>query len=136
MELITIRIFDNLIEAQIMKSRFESEDIPCFLFDENIIGLNPLYNITIGGIKLKINESDSEKARKILGEYNNSKIINEQGEIFLCPNCKAAEFYKGYKSMKGPKGIFSAIISLVLMVFPLYYKTVNKCKVCDFEVEL
>jgi hypothetical protein len=29
----------------------------CHLFDENMVTLNPLYNITVGGIKLKVEES-------------------------------------------------------------------------------
>lgn len=54
MELITLKTFDNSIEAHLMKSKLKSENIVCFLFDENIVGLNPVYNIAVGGIKLKV----------------------------------------------------------------------------------
>ncbi|PTM03401.1 MAG: hypothetical protein DA405_10495 [Bacteroidetes bacterium] len=53
MELVTLKTFDNLVEAHLIKSKLESDDLPCFLFDENIMALNPLYNLTVDGIKLK-----------------------------------------------------------------------------------
>ena len=52
MELITVKVFDSGIEAHILKARLESENIPCFIFDENIVTLNPLFNFAVGGIKL------------------------------------------------------------------------------------
>jgi len=58
--------YDNLYQAYIAKSKLEAFDIPCFLADENIIGLNPFYNQAIGGIKLKVLEKDYEAALEIL----------------------------------------------------------------------
>jgi hypothetical protein len=133
LELVTIKTFDNAIEAHLTRSILESENIMCFLFDENIVGLNPLYNITVGGIKLKINQSDVDKAILIIEEIEKSALTNDQGEIVKCPGCQSEDFYSGYKSMKGTKGIISAIISFVLAVFPIYYKTVYKCKKCGNE---
>lgn len=116
-----------------MKSKLESENVMCFLFDENIVGLNPLFNITVGGIKLKINKRDIDKATKIIEEATMSSLINDQGKIIKYPNCNSEDLYSGFKSMKGIKGVLSAIISFLLMVFPIYYKTVYKCKVCGNE---
>lgn len=133
MELITIKTFDNSIEAHLLKSKLESENIMCFLFDENIVGLNPLYNITVGGIKLKINRWDIEKATQIINETEKSAWINDLGDIIKCPNCESEEIYSGFKTMKGAKGVISAIISFLFMVFPIYFQTVYKCKKCGNE---
>ena len=133
MELVTVRTFDNSIQAHLLKSKLESEGITCYLFDENIVGLNPLYNITIGGIKLKINKFDMDKASLIIQEVDQSKLTNDQGESLKCPNCHSEEIYSGFKSMKGIKGILSVIISFLLIVFPIYLKTVKKCKECGYE---
>lgn len=133
MELVTVRTFDNSIQAHLLKSKLESEGITCYLFDENIVGLNPLYNITIGGIKLKINKFDMDKASLIIQEVDQSKLTNDQGESLKCPNCHSEEIYSGFKSMKGIKGILSVIISFLLVVFPIYLKTVKKCKECGYE---
>lgn len=116
-----------------MKAKLESENIMCFLFDENIVGLNPLYNITVGGIKLKVEKADLAKARIILEKVTESPLANQDGEIVKCPKCMSDDIYSGFKSMKGTKGILSAILSLALMVFPVYYKTVLKCKKCGNE---
>ena len=131
MELITLKTFDNSIEAHILKTKLESEDIACFLFDENIVGLNPLFNVTVGGIKLKINQSDLDKAAEIIKASD--ALIDDDGEVMECPNCQSTDIYSGFKSMKGAKGILSAIISFIFMVFPIYYKTVYKCKSCGNE---
>ena len=132
-ELITFRTFDNPINAHIVKTRLESDEIECYLFDENISTLNPLYNVTIGGIKLKIKNTDLERAEDIVKESELPEFLDENNKKIKCPKCKSTEFYSGFKSMKGIKGILSAIISLTLTVFPLYYKTVYKCKKCGYE---
>ena len=133
MEFTTIKTFDNPMEAHIVKSRLENEGISCFLFDENMMSINPLFNVTVGGIKLKVNTSDADKAKDIIELINASPITDEKDEQLSCPNCSSNDLISGYKSMKGSTGILSAIISFLLLVFPLYYKTVYKCKVCDTE---
>lgn len=133
MELVTIRTFDNALEANIVKSKLESENIPCTLFDENIVGLNPLYNITVGGIKLKIHEMDVDRALQIIEESEKLEQNSLDKEAITCPNCQSMDVYTGFKSMKSTKGILSAIISFVFFVYPIYYKTVYKCKNCGKE---
>lgn len=133
MELITIKTFDNLMEAHFMKSMLESENIICFLFDENVVGLNPLYNITVGGIKLKINKLDLQKATLIIDASEKTKLTNELEEIIKCPRCQSEDINYGYKSMKGMKGILSLFISLLFMVFPIYVKRTYKCEKCGNE---
>ncbi|RAI83865.1 putative signal transducing protein [Algoriphagus yeomjeoni] len=133
MELITIKTFDNSIKAHLMKSKLESENILCFLFDENIVGLNPLYSLSVGGIKLKIGKSDIDKAALIIEETEKATLTNDHGEVINCPSCQSEEIYSGFKSMAGTKGIISAITSILFMVFPIYYKTVYKCKKCGNE---
>lgn len=133
MELVTVRTFDNSIQAHLLKSKLESEDITCYLFDENIVGLNPLYNITVGGIKLKVRKADMDRAALNIQEVDQSALTNDQGETLKCPNCDSVEIYSGFKSMKGIKGILSLITSFLLIVFPIYFKTVKKCKECGYE---
>ena len=60
--MITLKTFDNSIDAHLLKTKLESEGISCVLFDENIVSLDPLYNMAVGGIKLRIAENDQEKA--------------------------------------------------------------------------
>ncbi len=133
MGLITVKTFDNLIEAHMLKSKLESEEIVCYLFDENVVGINPLYNITVGGIKLKVNEFDLSQVREIFLQIDNTPITNDNNEVVVCPSCDGTDLISGFKSMKGSKGILSIITAFLFMAFPLYYKTVYKCEQCDFE---
>lgn len=122
MKLITIKTFDNSIEAHMLRSKLESEGITCFLFDENIISLNLLYNVTVGGIKLKIIESDIKKTQEIIAEIEKAPLTDEKEELISCPTCNSTNLYAGFKSMKGVRGISSTILSFLMMVFPIYYK--------------
>ena len=48
MGFITIKTFENAIEAEMLKTKLASEGIRAYLFDENITTLNPLLNIAVG----------------------------------------------------------------------------------------
>jgi DNA-directed RNA polymerase subunit RPC12/RpoP len=93
----------------------------------------PLYNASIGGIKLNIKNIDFEKAEKIIREIEGQDIVDEKNQVIKCPQCGSKNLYSGFKSMKGIKGIISAVISFAFMVLPIYYRTVYKCKDCGFE---
>ena len=67
-DIITLETFFDPVLAQIIKGRLEANDIPCFLADDINIGVNPLENIALGGIKLKIFARDEERCRQILAE--------------------------------------------------------------------
>lgn len=133
MEIVSIKVFDNPMEAHILKSRLESEGIPCFLQDENIVSLNPLYNYAVGGIKLNIRACDVQQVQDILQEIENYPHTNEEEEIIKCPQCASTALYTNFKSMKSAKGLFSAAIAFIMGVFPPYYKSVYKCKDCGTE---
>lgn len=133
MNLVTIKSFDNGINAHILKNALESEDIACFIYDENIVTLNPLLDFAVGGVKVKINEEDVEKARKIIHELDEKPYTDEQNHAIQCPNCGSKHLIANFKSNKSPQGIFASIVSLLLMVYPIYYKSVYKCRDCDTE---
>lgn len=131
--LITIKTFDNSIDAHLLKMKLENEGITCFLFDENIVSVNPLYNIAVGGIKLKIEEENIDKAREIIVRADKAVLTKNNGEIVACPNCKSTDFYLGFKSIKNLRGVLATLLAFLFMVFPFYYKNVFKCKQCGTE---
>lgn len=133
MSLETLKTFDNPIEAHILRTRLENDGIPCYLFDEHSVTINPLYNVTLGGIKLKVNSSDFDEASQILESIKSTAPTNDKGEALKCPKCGSDNFYSGFKSMKGASGILSAVVSLLLYVFPIYFKNVHRCKECNTE---
>lgn len=130
MELVTLQTFSNPIDAHMLKSKLESEDIQCFLADENMVTLNPLSNIGIGGIKLKIRREDAERALAIVNENKNSPVTDENDNIIICPKCGSERIMTGIYSFKGLKGIISLVISMFFMIFPFYAKRVYQCTDC------
>jgi DNA-directed RNA polymerase subunit RPC12/RpoP len=132
MQLITLKTFDNPIDAHLLKSKLESEGLAVYIFDEHINSLNPLYNIATGGIKLKISEGDMDAALQIIRDIESS-YKNDQDETIVCPACGSKNLYNNFKSMRGTKGFISAIVSFLFLIFPIYVKVVYKCKDCDHE---
>jgi DNA-directed RNA polymerase subunit RPC12/RpoP len=136
MGLITFKTFDNAIDAHILKIKLESEGIVCFLFDENIVSVNPLYSKLVGGIKLKINEEDIPHAKNIVLELEETPLTTEDNEIIACPKCQSTKIESGYKSMRSIGAVLSAIVSFLLLIFPIYRKTVYKCLECGNEFDV
>lgn len=137
MSLVTVKIVDSGIEAHILRNKLESEGIRCYIHDENIVTLNPLYNFAVGGVKVKVNEEDLETAKEILQEMEDQPYTDDSNQIVSCPICSSTELYADFKSMKDVKGVFAAITSFIFSVFPIYYKSVYKCKRCgeEFTIE-
>ena len=131
--MITLKTFDTSIEAHILKSRLENEGIPSYIFDENIVTLNPLYNNLVGGVKLKISEFDLARAQKILNEIDAKEVSDDEGKTIHCSRCGSTKLQAGYKSIKNIRGLLAFIVSLLFVVYPLYYKSVKKCKDCGLE---
>jgi hypothetical protein len=56
------------IEANIIKTRLEANGIPCFLTNENLGTIHPLYNLSAGGVKLNVFEKDIDRIDALLAE--------------------------------------------------------------------
>lgn len=124
-ELKTVATFEYAHFAHIAKTKLESEDVECYIFDEYTSSMNWFFNNAIGGIKLKVREEDYERALKILNK--NVEIENEDAEI-ICPECNSKEIKDERVSKK------FAYISILLLGFPLLFsKRKYECKQCGFK---
>ncbi len=72
--LVVFQVFSNTIDAHMLVNKFESEGIECFLYDENIVSINPFLDAAVGGIKVMIKEEDFERAKIILNNDYSSDI--------------------------------------------------------------
>ena len=135
MQLVTLKSLDTGIEAHIIKDALEDEGIRCFIMDEHLVTLNPLLNFAVGGIRLQVNVEDVEKAKEILKEIDATPLKNDQEEVIKCPNCQSTELYTDFKSFKNGKGILAMISAFIFTTFPMYYKSVNRCKKCNTEFD-
>jgi hypothetical protein len=67
-DLVKFASFLTPLDAYLTRMRLEAAGIDCFLFDENLVEMNPFLSNAIGGVKLYIANKDWEKARAILTE--------------------------------------------------------------------
>ncbi len=67
-EIVTFETFYDPILAEIIRTKLEANGIPCFLSDENMGSIYPVYNQGGGGIKLKAFARDVEKCKEIIAD--------------------------------------------------------------------
>ena len=77
------------MEAHVIKTKLESENIPCFVADGNIVQINPLYTNAVGGVRVQVRRQDMERARQVL------QLAENEGtpipKPFVCPRCRSTE---------------------------------------------
>jgi hypothetical protein len=66
--LITIRSYWNLLEAELAKGALEAAGIESFLFDDNMVRMDWFNANAIGGVKLRIDRGNVDDASRILDE--------------------------------------------------------------------
>ena len=64
-QLVTISEFSDPLEANVAKSKLESEGIYCFLANEELME-SPTLRTVIGSVKLQVKSSDMEREKQIL----------------------------------------------------------------------
>jgi len=64
--LVTVATFYNEPEFLLARARLESADIECFAADENMLRIAGWHSHILGGIKLRVRESDAQDAVAIL----------------------------------------------------------------------
>jgi DNA-directed RNA polymerase subunit RPC12/RpoP len=126
--LVTVKTFDTSVNAHLFRIELENEGIESFIYDEETITMDPLLSNAIGGIKVKINVKDIERTKEFL--------TKREGENSPpCPNCGSKHINTNFRSFKSASGIISVLTAFLFMIFPPFFKTVNKCLDCDHEFE-
>lgn len=64
--LVTVARYETTGDAQLAKTRLEDAGISCMLANEDHSGLSTIFDVTEGGVQLKVNETDREQAEEIL----------------------------------------------------------------------
>lgn len=125
----TVAVFQYSAEAQIIKGRLESEGINSFLVDNHTIDTDPLVSNAIGGVKLKVQKEDEEKARQVLDAISKYSV-NDEGEQIICPegNSDKVEFFTNVKS---PGSLFFFGISFFVNTLPMVVNREYHCANCN-----
>jgi len=78
-DLITVRSYWNLLEAELAKGALEAAGIESFLFDDNTIRMDWFKANAIGGVKLRVDAQNAAEANRILNET--ALAIDEEPEV-------------------------------------------------------
>lgn len=126
----------NPIEANIIQTRLADQGIPCFLTDENLATINPLYNQAIGGVKLNVFEKDIARIDAILAESpKDMEMFAEETDTLLrCENCGSTNVGLG-QSTKKRFSWWVTLVSILLSIFPFKANRCYHCYDCGHEFE-
>ena len=67
-DLVTIRSFWGLLEAEMAKGLLDSAGIESFLFDDNMVRMDWFNANALGGVKVRVDAHDVDAANRILEE--------------------------------------------------------------------
>lgn len=126
---ITIRTFDNYIEANIVENVLNEEGIETRMQDENTVTANWLWSNAIGGIKLQIKVEDETVAEDILnrlaeqnakeqetiGFYESTEGLDAQNRI--CIHCGSKNTKQVLLDKKWSLG------SILAFGFPIFFQS-------------
>ena len=114
-----LAVFEYSTEAQLYKSKLDSEGIKTLLMDEKTIDSDPMISQAIGGVKLLVHNSDLLKASEIYNsvrEYEKDK----NGKEIHCPNCNSTRILVAEAQRK----------SFFYMLFPFFEARKLVCNDC------
>ena len=127
MDFVILQSFNNYLDAHLLMAKLESEEIQCWLQDENTVTLYPILTNAVGGIKLFVNKKDLSRARQIFWE-----VENNRKKTIECPKCKGHNIELVSTPRKAANW-FSAILTFFLGDYALAVDKVNHCFDCGNE---
>jgi len=98
------------MDAHLLMAKLESEDIECWLQDENTVTVNPIWTNAVGGIKLLVTKQDFGCAYEIFREVENNRKQSVE-----CPKCKGHNIELVSTPRKAANW-FSAILTFFLEI--------------------
>lgn len=137
-DIVTFETYYDPMLAQIIRTKLEANGIPCFVSDESLGTLYPLYNQGAGGIKLKVFARDLEKCKQLIAEDDelphNFETPSGSDNLIICPHCGSTNTY--YEpSLKNKTSWLDDVVSVIDAINPLHTDKNWHCRDChqDFE---
>lgn len=114
-----LTVFEYSTEAQLTKSKLDSEGIRTMLMDEKTVDSDPLISQAIGGVKLLVHNEDLERGLNIYNEIRDYEKYDDGKEI-NCIQCNSSRILVAAVQRK----------SLFYMLFPFFEKRKLICNEC------
>ena len=127
-KIIVLQQFDNVIAANLAKTKLDAYDVPCFLTDENFVSLYPIQNDIFPGVRLCIFEKDEVQAREVLKEHNLLTSSDNDDQV-RCPHCQSTNVVHSMSR----KSMGNRVIVTILKSLFIQSKTKYCCEDCNRE---
>lgn len=124
-----VNTYDNYIDANLHLMQLQEEGINCWLKDEHTVTIDPILTNAIGGIKLMVHETQTERATDLL-----RTIINKAKHNKSCIYCNSLNVEYIVTNRKASNW-FSAIFTFVLGDMAIGAKKVYHCFDCGKEFD-
>ncbi|MGJ7032680.1 DUF2007 domain-containing protein [Niabella hirudinis] len=130
MDFIIAATYNNYIDAHLAMGNLQSEDINCWLKDENTIAIHPGLINAIGGIKLMVAAPQIERALELL-----RKTKQQYQEENPCPHCGSTNVEYTTTPKKAVTWLQTFINIVRLGGAAMAADKVYHCFDCGFEFE-
>ncbi|MDO7850231.1 putative signal transducing protein [Hymenobacter convexus] len=115
--------FYEPMAANLARTRLEAAGIPCFLSNENLVSLLPLYSPITGGVRLYVMRRDAETALEVLHSVPVPPATTPDVASFAadapdpvtprCPRCGSSDVAYG-PATRNTYGLWSGLLSVLL----------------------
>ena len=110
--MVTVATFNKPEEAHLLRMRLEAAGINAYVQDENMVQLDMLKSIAIGGVRVQISAEDVPAARELLAA---DRGVADYQPTYTCPQCGSNHV------VKEPFSRRVAYLSLLLLAIPLLW---------------
>jgi len=130
-DFVTVATFSRPVEAHLAKTKLESEGIPCFVTDEQLVQVNWLFPNTIGSVKLKVHATYMRRAQDVLRPKPRLVVVAEDNaeipdDELICPRCRSFDVYRRRQR-------FAAVAAAVFGFIVPWLGRKWMCKQCGYR---
>jgi len=79
-DLVPIARFFTPVEAHMLQSRLQADGVLAVVVDAQLVGVNPLFTLALGGVRVLVPESDYERAREIVSAIARGDYVLDDQE--------------------------------------------------------
>lgn len=127
MSFVVLKSFSNYVDAHLLLTRLKSEEIDCWLQNENTATVIPLWNNAIGGIQLMVRKIQYPRASQVLSEIDAERKMKTR-----CPQCDSSDV-EFINTMRKPVNWLSAAITFFLGDYAVMPEQRYHCFSCGKE---
>jgi len=125
-QLVTVGTYSTDYEANLVRAELEAFNIDAVLADDNAIHMNWLWSNAIGGVKVRVPESELAEARRVMNLANGDGADSPEAAM-ICPLCGSHNSH----SFVDKRGTFLSWLLLGVPVIPVSAKRI--CDDCGSE---